>query len=153
MLPFGVHVPAQIPIVLEFCSHYSKQKRQAAWRDGRTLLRVHRTAKDDTSDDFYMHILPKGRDGAQIDIISAPMDKGNGIAYTVNMVVTNNRIGFPPRVPEYETTDICIAVWNCRDIARASFMPNLTGLLALTRATVMVVTDIRVGDNNAREIL
>ena len=92
------------------------------------------------NDDFYMHILLKG------------MDEGNDIAYTVNMVATNNRISFPPRVPEYATTDIRIAVWNCRGITRASFMPNLTGLLALTMTAVMVVIDIRVGDDNAREI-
>jgi len=100
-----------------------------------------------------MYILLKRHDRAQIDIISAPMDEGNDIAYTVNMVATNSRIDFSPHVPEYATTDICVAMWNCSGIARAFFMPNLTGLLALTRAAVMVVTDIRIGDDNAREIL
>ena len=50
-------------------------------------------------------------------------------------------------------SDIRIAIWNCRGVARVSFLPNLWGLLTVTRAPVMVVMDIRVGDDNAREIL
>ena len=50
-----------------------------------------------------MHILPKGRDGAQIDIMSAPMEEGNAIAYTMNMVATNNRIGI---LPTFWTTPV-----------------------------------------------
>ena len=105
------------------------------------------------SDDTYMHILPKGHDGAQINIMSTLMEEGNVIAYTMNMVATNNRVGIPPRVPDYSSSDIRIAIWNCRGIARASFLPNLRGLLAVTRAAVIVVTNIRVGYDNAREIL
>ena len=85
--------------------------------------------------------------------MSAPMEEGNAIAYMVNMVATNNHVGIPPRVPDYSNSDIDIVVWNCRGIACASFLPNLRGLLTVTRATVKVVTNFRVGDDNTREIL
>jgi len=57
-----------------------------------------------------MHILPKGHDGAHINIILAPMGAGNGIVYTMNTVATDSRIGFPPRIPEYATSELRVAV-------------------------------------------
>ena len=85
--------------------------------------------------------------------LSTPMEDENAIAYTVNMVATNNRVGIPPCVPDYSSTNIHIAVWNCRGITRASFLPNLRGLLAVTRDAVMALTDIRIEYDNVREIL
>jgi len=79
-----------------------------------------------------MHILQKGCNGGQVDIISTPREEGNAITYRVNMVATNVCVGIPPRVPDYSTSDIYIATWNCRGIARASFTSNLRGLLAVT---------------------
>jgi len=57
-----------------------------------------------------MHILPKGRGGAQVDVISPPMEEGNAIKYIVSMLVTNSRIAIPPRVADYCPSDILIAI-------------------------------------------
>ena len=60
----------------------------------------------------------------------------------VSMLATNSHVSIPPRVTDYCPSDIRNAIWNCRGIAHASFLPP-----------VLVVTDIRVGDDNARGIL
>ena len=57
-----------------------------------------------------MQIFPKGRDGAQLDVISTPMEEGNAIKYTVSMVATNSIIGIPLRVADYCPSDIRIAI-------------------------------------------
>lgn len=81
------------------------------------------------------------------------MEKGNGIKCAINMLVTNSWISIPPRVSDYFPIDISIGIWNCTGIACVSFLPNLMGLLSITRAPIMVVENIRVGDENARGIL
>jgi len=81
------------------------------------------------------------------------MEKGNGIKYITNMLDTKSWISIPPRVSDYYPSDISIGIWNCKGIACISFLPNLIGLLSITRAPIMVVMNIRVGDENARGIL
>ena len=100
-----------------------------------------------------MHILQRGRPGAQDNVISTPVEEGNGINHTRQIVLSKLHIGTLPRVSDYCRSDVWIAIWNCRGIARASFHQHLKRLLSVTRAAVTVVTDIIVEDENTRELL
>ena len=105
------------------------------------------------TDNMYMHIVQRGQLEAQVDITLTRAAEGNGMKYTFQSVLSRSHISIPPRVSDSCPIDIWIAIRYYRGIARASFHQNLRGLLLVTQEAIMVISNIWVGDENAREIL
>ena len=71
-----------------------------------------------------MHIVQRAQLGAQMDIASTPIVKGNRMKYSLQTSLTRLRISIPLQVGDGYLIDIRIAIWNYRGIARTSFHQN-----------------------------
>ncbi|KAJ8425361.1 hypothetical protein Cgig2_032877 [Carnegiea gigantea] len=81
-----------------------------------------------------------------------PSHPAENVVYEVSNATTANHSGFTSRVPPVTCQDVCIYVWNCRGLARASFRPNLFTMTSITGAYVVLLIDTRVGSRNAQRL-
>ena len=86
------------------------------------------------TDDTYLHVLPWGRLGAKVDITLRTLQELHGIIYHIKVQTTESKRGLPKGIPVASTKDVCICMWNCRGIPRASFWPDLYTLRRMTES-------------------
>ena len=100
-----------------------------------------------------MHVVLSGRAGAKVNMHVRKLQELDGVVYQMQIQCTDSRRGVPSGVPEVSRNEVQICTWNCRGILRASFRPNLYTLQTMTESAVMVITEIRTCQTNARDLL
>jgi len=66
---------------------------------------------------------------------------------------TGSRRGVLDGVLQVSRDNVRMRTWNCKGLPRASFHPNLYTLWTMTNLAVMVLTETRTCQRNARELL
>ena len=93
------------------------------------------------TDDTYLHVIPREREGAKVDITLRTLQQLDGVVYNMEARTTASRRGVPLGVPVARSQDVRICTWNCRGIPRASFRLNLYTLRIMAGSVVVVVTE------------